>query len=120
MPPPSARLFTFRALRGLGLGAIAMGAVAWILTPAGVVAGLILGLPAAFAAPKLTRLRQALLLTVALGVVGVHAGILLFGTGTTRARLLTALISTLAVAPWLFLLTLVLWVRSRTSDDASS
>ena len=113
MTPPSSRLFVARAVRSLGLGLIAMVGVAWIVTAAGVAGGLVLGLPAALLAPRFARLRAALLTAVLLGTVGVHAGVFLFAGGAVGSRVVSALIATLAVAPWLFLLTFVLWVRSR-------
>jgi hypothetical protein len=112
-PSPSARLFAARALRSLGLGLLAMAAVAWMVTPAGVGLGLLFGLPAAFLGPRFPAIRGALLAAVLAGTLGVHLGVWLFEGGTTGARLVAALVATLAVAPWLFLLTFVLWVRSR-------
>lgn len=100
-------------MRALALGVIAMAGVAWIVTPAGVAGGLALGLPVAFLAPRFRQLRGPLLVAVALAVVGVHAGVLLFDSRAVTSRVLSALIATFAVAPWVFILTFVVWVRSR-------
>jgi hypothetical protein len=111
--PSNSRFVAVRATRALALGMFAMGAVAWTVTPYGVAGGLLLGLPVALLAPRFQRLRLPLFWSVALAVVGVQLGVLMFGPGTTGSRFLSAFVATLAVAPWLLILTFVVWSRSR-------
>lgn len=115
----SQRWLAIRATRALALGVFAMAAVAWIVTPYGVGGGLLLGLPPAVLAPRFKRVRVALLLAVLLAAVGVQLGVTLFGPGVTGSRLLSALVATLAVVPWLVILTLVVWVRARSSGNVA-
>ena len=112
--PSDSRWVAVRATRALALGMFAMAAVAWIVTPYGVAGGLLLGLPVALLAPRFRRLREPLFWSVSLAVVGVQLGVLIFGPGTTNSRLLSGFVATLAVAPWLLILTFVVWSRSRT------
>jgi len=111
----SRRWVAVRATRALALGVFAMAAVAWIVTPHGVAAGLLCGLPVAVLAPRFKRLRTPLLLAVSLAVVGVQLGVLFFGAGPTGSRFLSALVATFAVAPWVLILTFVIWVRAHSS-----
>jgi hypothetical protein len=115
----SQRWVAIRATRALALGMFAMAAVAWIVTPYGVAGGLVLGLPPAVLAPRFRRLRTSLLLAVILATTGVQLGVLLFGAGVTGSRLLSGLVATLAVAPWLVILAFVLWARARSSGNAA-
>jgi hypothetical protein len=108
------RWMAVRATRALALGIFAMAAVAWVLTPYGVAGGLALGLPVAIMAPRFPHLRVPLLWCVSLAVIGAQLGVLLFVTGTTGDRVLAGLVTTLAVAPWLLILTFVIWARSRS------
>jgi len=109
-----------RATRALALGMFAMAAVAWIVTPYGVAGGLLLGVPVAVLAPRFNRLRTPLFLCVVLAVIGIQAGVFLFGASAIRSRFLAGLVATFAVAPWLVILTFVVWARSpRQSGGAS-
>lgn len=112
-PSDSRRWVAVRATRALALGMFAMAAVAWTVTPYGVAGGLVLGLPVALLAPRFRRLRMPLFWSVSLAVVGVQLGLLLFGPGTTGSHFLSGFVATLAVAPWLLILTFVVWARSQ-------
>jgi hypothetical protein len=107
------RLHTFRAARALILGAITMAAAAWLLSLPAVVGGLACGVGPALLIPRSRALRGPIIATLAAAVAGALAGSLLFGHGSTAARVLGGLVASLAVAPWLVVLGFVLWMRAR-------
>jgi hypothetical protein len=113
----SQRWLVVRASRALVLGMFAMAAVGWIVTPYGVGGGLLLGLPAAVFAPRFKRLRAALVWSVIPAVIGVQLGVLLFGPGVTGSRFLSGIVAVFAVAPWLVILTFVVFARARSSGN---
>ena len=106
-----ARTFTLRASRTLVLGAVAMAAVAWMVTLPGVLAALACGSPLALAMRRFARLRAPAVATAAAAAAGALAGSLGLGHGVVATRLLAACIATLAVAPWLLVLGFVRWAR---------
>ena len=116
----SQRLFTLRATRALVLGLLAMTAAAWLVTLPGVLTGLACGAAPALLTPRFRLLRMPIFSTLAATVSGAFAGSLLLGHGAPAVRLLGGLVASLAVAPWLVVLSLVLWARARPPKGASA
>jgi hypothetical protein len=90
-----------------------MGAAAWLISLPAVVVGLACGVVPALLIPRSTALRAPIITTLASAVGGALAGSLLLGHGSTTMRLLGALVTSLAVAPWLVVLGFVLRLRAR-------
>jgi hypothetical protein len=95
------------------LGAITMAAAAWLLSLPAVVGGLACGVGPALLIPRSRALRGPIIATLATAIAGAAAGSLIFGHGSTPTRLLSGLVASLAVAPWLVVLGFVLLVRAR-------
>jgi hypothetical protein len=111
----SQRLLAYRATRALILGVLAMGAAAWLISLPAVVIGLACGLVPALLMPRSRGLRAPIMATLAAAITGALAGALLLGHGSTGMRALGALVTSLAVAPWLVVLGFVLWMRAHRS-----
>jgi hypothetical protein len=109
----SQRLLIFRATRALILGVLAMGAAAWLISLPAVVVGLACGVVPALLIPRSRALTAPIITTLACAIGGALAGSLLLGHGTTAMRMLGALVTSLAVAPWLVVLGFVLWLRAQ-------
>jgi hypothetical protein len=109
----SQRLLAFRATRALGLGVMAMGAAAWLVSLPAVAGGLACGLLPALLMPRSRSLRTPIILTFAAAIAGGVAGSLLFGHGSATMRMLGGLVTSFAVGPWLVSLGFVLWLRAR-------
>jgi hypothetical protein len=109
----SQRLLIFRATRALILGVLAMGAAAWLISLPAVVVGLACGVVPALLIPRSRALRAPIIATLASAVGGALAGSLVLGHGSTAMRMLGALVTSLAVAPWLVVLGFVLWLRAQ-------
>ena len=101
-----------QAFAALMLGVVAMGGVAWIVTPAGVAGGLAGGVPLALLTPRSPRVRAPLITVVTAAALGAMLGSWYFGHGSLRLRLVGGLVAALAVAPWTFVLGFVLWART--------
>lgn len=108
----SQRLHTFRATRALVLGVVTMAAAAWLLSLPAVVGGLACGIVPALLIPRSRALRTPIFTTFAVAIAGAVVGALLFGHGSTALRVLSGLIASLAVGPWLVVLGFVLWIRA--------
>ena len=109
----SQRLLAFRATRALILGAMAMGAAAWLVSLPAVIGGLICGIVPALLIPRSRAIRALIIATLTAAVTGALAGSLLFGHGPTTMRTLAGLVTSLAVGPWLVVLGFVLLMRGR-------
>jgi hypothetical protein len=109
----SQRLVIFRATRALILGVLAMGAAAWLISLPAVVVGLACGVVPALLIPRSRALRAPIMTTLASAVGGALAGSLVLGHGSMAMRMLGALVTSLAVAPWLVVLGFVLWLRAQ-------
>jgi hypothetical protein len=109
----SQRVLAFRATRALILGAMAMGAAAWLVSLPAVVVGLICGLGPALLISRSRAIRAPIIGTLVAAIAGALAGSLLFGHGSTAMRALAGLVTSLAVAPWLVVLGFVLLMRGR-------
>ena len=111
----SQRLLAYRATRALILGVLAMGAAAWLISLPAVVIGLACGLTPALLLARSRALRTPIIATFAAAIAGALAGSLLLGHGSTTMRTLGALVTSLAVAPWLVVLGFVLRMRAHRS-----
>ena len=109
----SQRLLVFRATRALILGVMAMGAAAWLLSLPAVIAGLACGIVPALLIPRSRALRVPIIVTLATAIAGAAAGSLVFGHGPSGLRIVSGLIASLAVGPWLVVLGFVLWLRAQ-------
>ena len=109
----SQRLLAFRATRALILGVMAMGAAAWLLSLPAVLTGLACGVAPALLIARSRTLRTPIIVTLATAIGGAAAGSLVFGHGPTGMRILSGLIASLAVGPWLVVLGFVLWLRAQ-------
>jgi hypothetical protein len=108
----AARIFTFRAVRALILGVLAMGAVAWIVSvPAVLCAALAAGIAALLTA-RAARISRLVIVTLTLAVVGGFTGSLLFGHGPTVLRVLAGAVASLAAGPWGVVLGFVVRARA--------
>lgn len=119
MPAPqdaSQRLIAFRATRALVLGVMAMGAAAWLVSLPAVVGGLICGVVPALLISRSRALRTPIIATLVAAIVGAAAGSLAFGHDSTAMRVLSGLVTSLAVGPWLVVLGFVLWIRARRME----
>jgi hypothetical protein len=116
----SERLLTFRATRALILGALAMGAAAWLISIPAVLIGLACGMVPALLIPRSQALRTPIIATLAAAIAGALTGSLLLGHGSPGMRVLGALVTSLAVGPWLVVLGFVLWMRARRSRATPS
>ena len=116
-PDLLARTFRLRAGRALVLGVLAMGAVAWIVSPVGVVAGLVCGVPLAVVLPRVARLKLAAFCTFGAAALGAVLGSIVLAHGALVARVVTGLVAACAVAPWTVVLALVLRARSEPSGQ---
>jgi hypothetical protein len=108
----SQHLLRFRATRALILGVMAMGAAAWLLSFPAVVTGLACGIVPALFIPRSRTLRTPIVITLAIAIGGAAAGSLVFGHGPTGMRIVSGLVASLAVGPWLVVLGFVLWLRA--------
>ena len=109
----SQRLLAFRATRALILGAMAMGAAAWLVSLPAIVGGLSCGIVPALLISRSRAIRIPIIATLIAAIAGALAGSLLFGHGSTAMRALGGLVTSLAVAPWLVVLGFVLLMRAR-------
>lgn len=109
----SQRLLTFRAVRALILGVLAIAAAAWLISLPAVVVGLACGMVPALLIPRSRALRGPIIVTLVTAVTGAVAGSVLLGHGPTAMRALGGLVTSLAVAPWLVVLGFVLWMRAQ-------
>ena len=89
-----------------------MGAAAWLISLPAVVVGLGCGVVPALLIPRSRALMAPIITTLASAVAGALAGSLLLGHGSTAMRMLGALVTSLAVAPWLVVLGFVLRIRA--------
>ena len=108
----SQRLLAFRATRALILGVMAMGAAAWLVSLPAVVGGLVCGVVPALLIPRSRRLMAAIITTLVAALGGGLGGSLLFGHSSAGMRIITGLVASLAVGPWLVSLGFVLWIRA--------
>jgi len=90
-----------------------MGAAAWLISLPAVVVGLGCGVVPALLIPRSRALKAPIITTLACAVGGALAGSLLLGHGSTAMQMLGALVTSLAVGPWLVVLGFVLWLRAQ-------
>lgn len=111
-PDAAARLFRFRAGRALLIGAVAMGAVAWIASVPAMVVAVLAGGTAALLTWRSARLRTLVIATLASALAGGLTGSLLFGHGPLGLRCLIGAVVSLVAGPWGVVLGFVLRARA--------
>ena len=90
-----------------------MGAAAWLISLPAVAVGLGCGIAPALFISRSRSLKGPIITTLVAAVGGAVAGSLLLGHGPTAMRMLTGLVTSLAVGPWLVVLGFVLWMRAQ-------
>jgi len=89
-----------------------MGAAAWLVSLPAVLGGLACGVVPALLIPRSRALKTAIVTTLVAALGGALGGSLLFGNGSAGMRIVTGLVTSLAVGPWLVSLGFVLWIRA--------
>jgi hypothetical protein len=93
-------LFRFRAVRSLVLGALVMGAVAWIVSLPAVALAALCGAAAALGLSSVANIATFVIGTLLVALGAALTGSIVLGHGSLPIRALAGVIAACATGPW--------------------